>query len=139
MSLGLRFCVSRKDGTRGGGWVVQTAWPCLGSAVKRPWLALGGHFHRFGIIDKPSCLVGPPISSIHGPESHICLGSLKLPVGAVLCPARAIETEKHLEKEYVTADQTTEGSVDRPDGFRSGWKKTVLSQPLFIERFFSWV
>ena len=46
MSLGDRFCVSRKDGTGGGGCTrrVQTAWTCLGSAVERSWLAPGGPF-----------------------------------------------------------------------------------------------
>ena len=56
--------MSRKGRTGGGGWVhskgvnsmvvsagsaledldgpVQTVWPCLGSALERPWLALGG-------------------------------------------------------------------------------------------------
>ena len=29
-----------------GGWV-QTAWPCLGSAVERSWSALGGPFPSF--------------------------------------------------------------------------------------------
>jgi len=33
MSLGLRFCTSRKGGTR-----------ALGSAVEGPWTALGGPF-----------------------------------------------------------------------------------------------
>ena len=46
MSLGDRFhCDSRKGGTGGGGACtrrVQTAWPCLGSAVERSWSALGG-------------------------------------------------------------------------------------------------
>ena len=38
MSLGDRFCNSRKGGTGGGGWCtqrVQTAWLCLGSVVER--------------------------------------------------------------------------------------------------------
>jgi len=50
MALGLRFCVSRKGGTGGGGWVhpkVQTALPCLGSSLEATWLALGGPFLSF--------------------------------------------------------------------------------------------
>ena len=47
MSLGLRFCVSRKGGTGGGGWVVQTAWLRLGSSLEATWLALGGPFLSF--------------------------------------------------------------------------------------------
>ena len=43
---------------------VQTAWPCLGSLVERPWLALGRAISvLFGINrlrNKPSHLVGPP-------------------------------------------------------------------------------
>ena len=47
MSLGLRFCVSRKGGTgEVGGCTrrVQTAWPRLGSSLEATWLALGGPF-----------------------------------------------------------------------------------------------
>jgi len=44
MSLGLRFCVSRKDGTGGGRWMHPKAWPRLGSSLEVTWLALGGPF-----------------------------------------------------------------------------------------------
>ena len=50
MSLGLRFCVSRKGGTgEVGGCTqrVQTAWPRLGSSLEATWLALGGPFLSF--------------------------------------------------------------------------------------------
>ena len=48
MSLGLRFCASRKGGTGGGGRV-STLGPgnmavFLGLAVESPWSVLGGHF-----------------------------------------------------------------------------------------------
>jgi len=47
MSLGLRFCASRKDGTGEGRWVsavAEIAWLLLGLAVESPWLALDGHY-----------------------------------------------------------------------------------------------
>ena len=63
MSFGDRFCVSRKGGTGGGGCTrrVQTAWPCLGSAVERFWSALD--------LEKAVLPCGASISSIHGPFS----------------------------------------------------------------------
>ena len=41
MSFGDSFCVSRKGRTEGGGWV-QTAWLCLGLALKSSSLEPGG-------------------------------------------------------------------------------------------------
>jgi len=76
MSLGLRlFCISRKDGTQGGGWVgalkgCKPAWLLLSLAVESPSLTLGGplsSFARMGldnsllvwaIIDRESWLLG---------------------------------------------------------------------------------
>ena len=50
------------------GWFtdrVQTAWLCLGLALERPWLALGGPFPFFfginGPRKEPPNLVGPSI------------------------------------------------------------------------------
>ena len=44
MSLGLRFCVSGKGGTGGGGWVhpkgANSVAAHLGSSLKMTWLAL---------------------------------------------------------------------------------------------------
>jgi len=42
MSLGLRFCTSRKGGKGQSTWRVKTAWLLLGLAVERPCLPLGG-------------------------------------------------------------------------------------------------
>jgi len=47
MSLGLRFCVSRKGGTGGGGWVHPkdaNSMAASGLAFRSDWLALGGPF-----------------------------------------------------------------------------------------------
>ena len=30
---------------------VQTAWPCLGSTVEKPWLGLGGRFQAQNLMD----------------------------------------------------------------------------------------
>ena len=43
----LGFCVSRKGGTGGGGWVHPKACPRLGSSLEATWLALGGPFLSF--------------------------------------------------------------------------------------------
>ena len=40
----LGFCVSRKGGTGGCGWVHSKACPRLGSSLEATWLALGGPF-----------------------------------------------------------------------------------------------
>jgi len=51
MSLGFRFCVSRKGRTGGGGCKqhrrVQTAWLRLDSSLEVTWLALGRPFLSF--------------------------------------------------------------------------------------------
>jgi len=60
MSLGLRFCTSRKGRTgEMGGCTqgVQTAWLLLGLIVERPWLALGGPFLSFARIGLENSLV----------------------------------------------------------------------------------
>jgi len=47
MSLEDRFCFSRNGGTGGGKWVHPKGannMPSLGSALKRPWLALDSPF-----------------------------------------------------------------------------------------------
>ena len=44
MSLGLMFCVSRKGGVRGGGWVHPKGANSMDFA---PWLALGRPFLSF--------------------------------------------------------------------------------------------
>ena len=48
MSLGLRFCVSRKVGTGGGGWVHPKG------------MAVSGLTYRKALVDNPSHLVGHP-------------------------------------------------------------------------------
>ena len=66
MSLGLRFCMSKKGMTGGGGWVpwrVQTAWLCLDSLVESLGWHWKEHFCPFGINrlrNMLSYLVGPP-------------------------------------------------------------------------------
>ena len=48
-------CVSKKEQDRGR-WM---AWACLGSAVERPWLALGGSIlSSFGLRKQSSGLLG---------------------------------------------------------------------------------
>ena len=42
ISIGDRFGVSTKREVGGCTWRVQTAWPCLGLALKSIWLELGG-------------------------------------------------------------------------------------------------
>ena len=46
MSFGDKFHMGRKGGTGRGGCIrrVQISWQSLGSALERPWLALGGPF-----------------------------------------------------------------------------------------------
>ena len=64
------LCVSTKGGTGGDGWVhlkVQTAWPCLGSTLKRHWM---GHFSppiiicMIGLRKLSSHLIGPPFPAL---------------------------------------------------------------------------
>ena len=50
MSLGLRFCVSRKGGTGGGGWVHlkgANSMAASGLILEATWLALEGPFLSF--------------------------------------------------------------------------------------------
>ena len=71
-------CMSRKVGTRGSGWVHPkgaTTWLCLGSAVKRPSLALGDPFLSVwykwtSLRNKPSHLVGLHSSRFPMPGWH---------------------------------------------------------------------
>ena len=46
---------------------MQTVCPCLGVALERPWLAVGGPFlypHAQMFLENSPHLVGPPFSSI---------------------------------------------------------------------------
>ena len=50
MTLGLRFCVSRKGGTGGGGWVQlkgANSMAVLGFACRKALLGTGGPFLSF--------------------------------------------------------------------------------------------
>ena len=74
MSLGLRFCVSRKGGTGGGGWVHAKGANSMAESglVFRSDLVGTGRaisilFDIKGISNKPSHLVGPPF-----PEFKAC-------------------------------------------------------------------
>ena len=64
MSLGLRFCASRKGEVGGFQHWVEIAWLLLGLAVESPWSALGGPFARMGLENSPSGHVGPPFLAV---------------------------------------------------------------------------
>ena len=72
MSLGDRFCMSRKGGIVGGGWVHPKGGNSMAVRyVERSWLALGGPFLSFlALTDFESsclaCIVGPPFPYVHG-------------------------------------------------------------------------
>ena len=67
MTLGLRFCVSRKGGTGGGGWVhpkgansMAASGLVLRSDLVGTGRAISIHFGINGVRNKRSHLVGPP-------------------------------------------------------------------------------
>ena len=67
MSLGLRFCVSRKGGTGGGGWVhpkgansMAATWLVLRSDLVGTGRAISILFGINGVRNQRSHLVGPP-------------------------------------------------------------------------------
>ena len=67
MSLGLRFCVNRKGGTGGGGWVHPkgvNSTAMSGLACRKALIGTGRAisvlFGINGLRNKPSYLVGPP-------------------------------------------------------------------------------
>ena len=65
MSLADRFCVNRKGRIGGGGRVHPKGANSMAVSGLRGRKVLVGtawesHFHHFGLINKPSCLVGPP-------------------------------------------------------------------------------
>ena len=69
MSLGLRFCVSRKGGTGGGGWVqwkgansMAVSGLVLRSNLVDTGRAISVLFGINGVRNKRSHLVGPPFS-----------------------------------------------------------------------------
>ena len=69
MSLGLRFCMSRKGGTRGGGWVhpkgansMAASGLVLKSDLVGSGRAISVLFGINGVRNKQSHLVGPPFS-----------------------------------------------------------------------------
>ena len=69
MSLGDRFCVTRKGRTGGGGRCtqrVQRPWPLVDSALKTPWLSLGGPFWSYAQMgrENSSHLVGLPFLAV---------------------------------------------------------------------------
>ena len=74
MSLGLRFCVSRKGGTGGGGWVhlkgansMAVSGLVLRSDLVGTGRAISVLFDINGVRNKRSDLVGPPF-----PEFKAC-------------------------------------------------------------------
>ena len=69
MSLGRRFCVSRKGGTGGGGWVYPkgaNSMAASGLVLRSPLVGTGRaisiYFGINGVTNKRSHLVGPPFS-----------------------------------------------------------------------------
>jgi len=67
MSLGIRFCVSRKGGTGGGGWVhpsganrMATSWLVFRSDLVGTGRAISVLFGINRVRNKRSHLVGPP-------------------------------------------------------------------------------
>ena len=67
MSLGLRFCVSRKGGTGGGGWVHPEAANSMAvsgltcrKALVGTGMAISVLFGINRLRNKPSYIVGPP-------------------------------------------------------------------------------
>ena len=70
MTLGLKFCMSRKGGTRGGGWVQPkgaNSISMLGLACRMALVGTGRAisvlFDINGLRNEPSYLVGPPFFS----------------------------------------------------------------------------
>jgi len=74
MSLGLRSCVSRKGGTRGGGWVHPkgaNSMAASGLVLRSDFVGTGRAISALvginGVRNKQSHLVGPPFFRIQGP------------------------------------------------------------------------
>ena len=69
MSLGLRFCMSRKSGTGGGGWALPKGANSMAVSGFHGRKALVGTgrvisvvFGINGLRNQPSCLVAPPFA-----------------------------------------------------------------------------
>ena len=72
MSLGLRFCICRKGGTRGGGWVhpkgannMTTSGLACRKALVGTGRAISVLFGINGLRNKPSYLIGPPFLGVY--------------------------------------------------------------------------
>ena len=114
MSLGLRFCVSRKGGTGGGGWVHPKGANSMAASglVFRSDLVGTGKaisilFGINGVRNQQSHLVGPPFPEFKAHVMYL-LSMAEITSGSSFEPNRAERTETGVRLRVVESENDLE-------------------------------